>query len=217
MYERVTKKQCSIARQRAAKIIKDVQNLLSDKYIFSFMLVGSGKWGTMIKDDKGEYDLDYQLILTNNSPEYINNGLNSPTKIKNDFYAAFDRVSKRNEVIENSTTAVTLINKDHKPFHIDFVIIKEDDNYDHQIIRRNNKAHSSVNEFTWNKLPNINEAYFIFDALKPMEKQYLIEKIIIPLKQKEKAKKENDPTKVSSCALFIREVNNYYADRRRNR
>lgn len=216
MYERVTKKQCSIARQRAAKIIKDVQNLLSDKYIFSFMLVGSGAWGTMIKDDKGEYDLDYQLILTCNSPEYKKNRFNNPTQIKNDFYRAFVEASKKYEIIENSTTAVTLINKDHKPFHIDFVIIKEDGNYDHQIIRRNNKANSSVNEFTWNKLPNLNEAYFLFDALKPIEKQYLIEKIIIPLKQKEKAKKENDPTKISSCALFIREVNNY-ANRKRNR
>ena len=216
MYERVTWKECAIARQRATSIIHDVQIILRDKYIFDPHLVGSGSWGTMVKDDKGEYDLDYQLILTTNSPEYKKNRFNNPTQIKNDFYNAFVEVSKKYETIENSTTAVTLINKDHKPFHIDFVIIKEDGNYDHQIIRRNNKALSSVNEFTWNKLPNINEAYFIFDALKPIEKQYLIEKIIIPLKQKEKAKKENNPTKISSCALFIREVNNY-ANRKRNR
>lgn len=214
MFERVTWKECAIARRRAAAIIKDVQYLLRDKYVFSFRLVGSGKWGTMIKDDNGEYDLDYQLILTANSPEYIDNGLSDPTQIKNDFYNAFVKASKRNEAIQNSTTAVTLINKDNKPFHIDFVIIKIDENDHHQIIRRNNKANSSVNEFTWNKLPNLSNAYYLFNALDPKEKKYLIEEIIIPAKQREKAKKENDPTKVSSCNLLVREINNYYAKRR---
>lgn len=216
MFERVTWKECAIARRRAAAIIKDVQYLLRDKYVFSFRLVGSGKWGTMIKDDNGEYDLDYQLILTDNSPEYIDNGLSDPTQIKNDFYNAFVKASKRNEAIQNSTTAVTLINKDGKPFHIDFVIIKMNKNDNTQIIRRNNKAKSSINEFTWNELPDVNVAYTLFNALNPVQKKHLIEDIIIPLKRVEKAKKENDPNKVSSCALFIREVNNYYANRRRN-
>lgn len=216
MCERLTTTESKIARQRATRIIKDVQTLLSDKYIFCPRLVGSVAWGTAIKDDKGEYDLDYQLLLTPNSPEYIDNQLSNPAQIKNDFLKAFIKASTKHEIIENSTTAITLINKDNKPFHIDFVIIKQDEN-GFYIIRRNNKIHSSVNEFTWNQLPKYQDAYAIFKSLKPEEKQYLIEKIIIPMKQKEKAKKENDPTKVSSCALFIREVNNYYANRRRNR
>lgn len=216
MFERVTWKECAIARQRAASIIHDVQIILRDKYIFDPHLVGSGAWGTMIKDDKGEYDLDYQLILTINSPEYKKNRFNNPTQIKNDFYNAFVEVSKKYETIENSTTAVTLITKDHKPFHIDFVIIKEDDNYNHQIIRRNNKAHSSINEYTWNQLPKFNDAYYFFNLLTPQEKQYLIEQIIIPKKIIEKKKSDNDPSKISSSALFIREVNNY-ANRKRNR
>lgn len=212
MFERVTWKECAIARRRATKIISDVQELLRDNYIFTSRLVGSGKWDTMIKDEKGEYDLDYQLILTHNSGASLKN----PTQIKNDFVRAFQKMATRFERIENSTTAITLINEDNKPFHIDFVIIKQDEN-DFYIIRRNNKIHSSVNEFTWNQLPKYKDAYTIFKSLKAKEKQHLIEEIIIPMKQKEKAKKENDPTKVSSCALFIREVNNYYADRRRNR
>lgn len=211
MFERVTRKESAIARRRAAKIISDVRGLLRDKYIFTFRLVGSGAWGTMIKDDKGEYDLDYQLILTHNSKS----NLNDSTQIKNAFYNAFQAVATNYEIIQNSTTAVTLINKDGKPSHIDFVIIKQDEN-GFQIIRRNNQPHPSKNEFTWNQLPKYKEAYTRFKSLKPKEKQFLIEEIIIPAKQKEKAKKENDPTKVSSCALFIREVNNYYANRRRN-
>ncbi len=172
--------------------------------------MGSGKWGTMIKDEKGEYDLDYQLILTNNSGASLNN----PTQIKNDFVRAFQKMATKYEIIQNSTTAITLVNKDNKPFHIDFVIIKQDSK-GFYIIRRNNQPHSNVNEFTWNQLPKYKEAYAIFKSLKPNDKQFLIEEIIIPAKQKEKAKKENDHTKISSCTLFIREINNY-ANRKRN-
>ena len=91
MFERVTWKECAVGRRRATKVVKDVQKALKNKYRFTIRLVGSGKWGTMVKDNKGEYDLDYQLILTDNSPEYLNNGLNNPTKIKNDFYKAFNK------------------------------------------------------------------------------------------------------------------------------
>ena len=212
MFKRVTWKECAIARQRATAIIKEVQNALRNEYIFSPHLVGSGACGTMIKDDKGEYDLDYQLILTHNSVASLNN----PTQIKNDFVRAFQMAATKYEIIQNSTTAITLINNDGKPFHIDFVIIKQDEN-GFQIIKRNNQPHSSKNEFTWNKLPKYKEAYTRFKSLKPKEKQFLIEEFIIPAKQKEKAKKESDSTKISSCALFVREVNNYYANRKRNR
>jgi len=70
MYKRVTRKQCAVARQRATTIIQNVQKLLRDKYIFAPRLVGSGTWGTMVEDENGEYDLDYQLLLTLNSPIY---------------------------------------------------------------------------------------------------------------------------------------------------
>lgn len=214
MYERITRAESSIARQRATRIISDVQTLLSKKYVFLPRLVGSVCWGTAIKDDKGEYDLDYQLLLTHNSPEYIDNELSDPTKIKNDFFEAFSKAANKNEIIQNSTTAITLINKDGRPFHIDFVIIKllPENN---QIIRRNNKKHSSINEFTWNELPKFKDAYSFFKRLKPKEKEYLIQEIIIPKKRIEKNKNENDPSKLSSSALFVREVNNY-ANRKRN-
>ena len=210
MYKRISKKQSSIARQRATKIIHDVQRLLKSKYKFSPRLVGSGAWGTMIEDENGEYDLDYQLLLTVNSPVYKQSGeFPTPTEIKQDFLSAFEQAKKGQETFQNSTTAITLINKDSKPYHIDFVIIKTFPDND-LIIRRNNKAETpSKNEFTWNELPQWNEAYDFFRDLSPKEKQHLIENIIIPKKQIEKAKPENDPSKISSSALFVREVNNY--------
>lgn len=210
MYERVTKKKCSIARQRANTLLNDVQKKVKDKYRFDKRLVGSGAWGTMIEDDKGEYDLDYQILLSKNSPLYKKNqDFPNPTIIKQDFISAFNKCLNGKEKIENSTTAITLINKDGKPYHIDFVIIKTlpENNL---IIRRNNKKETPQhNEFTWNELHKWKEAYTYFRSLSPKEKQYLIENIIIPKKQIEKAKPESDPSKISSSALFVREVNNY--------
>ena len=210
MFKRVTRKQCSIARQRANALINGLQKTLKNKYIFDKRLVGSGAWGTMIEDDKGEYDLDYQMLLSKNSPLCKQNGdLPDPTTIKQDFISAFDKCKKGKEKIENSTTAITLINEDGKPYHIDFVIIKTlpENNL---IIRRNNKKETPHhNEFTWNELHKWNDAYKYFKSLPPKEKRNLIEEIIIPKKQIEKAKSEDDPTKISSAALFVREVNNY--------
>lgn len=210
MFKRVTRKKCSIPRQRANTLLNDVQKKVKDKYRFDKRLVGSGAWGTMIEDDKGEYDLDYQILLSKNSPVYKKNkAFPHPTEIKNDFISAFDKCLNGKERIENSTTAITLTNKDGKPYHIDFVIIKTlpENNL---IIRRNNQKETPQhNEFTWNELHKWKEAYTYFQSLPPKEKQYLIENIIIPKKQIEKAKLENDPSKISSSALFVREVNNY--------
>ena len=212
---RISKKDSSIARKRAIKIINDAQKLLKEKYIFAWRMVGSGAWGTMIEDQNGEYDLDYQLLLTRKSKAYKDNKLSDPTAIKNDFISAFNRVLKGKEKIENSTTAITLINEDGKPYHIDFVIIRlfPENN---EIIRRNNRKETpSYNEFTWNQLPGWNEAYDLFRQLPIEEKRYLVDKVIIPKKALEKAKSETDPSKLSSSALFVREVNNYICQSRK--
>ena len=113
MYKRITKKQCTIARQRANALIHDVQTLLKDKYIFSLRIVGSGAWGTMIEDEKGEYDLDYQLLLTINSPLYDRNNKKfpSPTQIKKDFLKAFNKAKIGKEIFQDSTTAIVFIDE----------------------------------------------------------------------------------------------------------
>lgn len=209
MYKRITKKQSAIARQRANKLLRDVQIELKNQYTFATRLVGSGAWGTMIEDENEEYDLDYQILLTKNSKVYKKNEFDDPTQIKRDFISAFEKCRNKNEKTEDSKTAITLINTDNKPYHIDFVIIRLYPE-NHEIIRRNNKKETPTkNENTWNELPQWNEAYTYFKSLPPNEKQHLIENIIIPRKQKEKAKPEDDPTKISSAKLFVVEVNNY--------
>lgn len=207
--KRISRKQCSVARNRTLKLIQQVRKKLKDKYKFANRLVGSGKWGTMIADENGEYDLDYQILLTKNSKDFNK----SATEIKMDFLKAFESCKSGNETFQNSTTAITLVNNNNQPFHIDFVIIRWFPE-NKEIIRRNNKLETPTkNEFTWNQLPKWNSAYSKFKELSPSSKQDLIENYIIPAKIKEKQKSENDPTKISSAQIFVREVNNYVIKR----
>ena len=212
--ERVTKKQSSEARKFAKVVLNYLHNELSDKYTFAERLVGSAQWNTILKDSKGFWDIDYQLLLTSNSKEYLKNGLKDATKIKNDFFNCLNKFFKNNKNfrVENSTTAVTLINLTDK-YSYDFVIIRLFPQ-NKEIIRRNNKRNSSINEFTWNQLPKFNDAYKKLDKLSPFEKQDLIENYVLPRKVIEKRKNDNDPSKKSSCEVFIEEVNNYV--RRKN-
>lgn len=209
--ERITKNESKKARFAASEIIKYLHENLSDKYLFTQRIVGSAVYNTIIRDKDGYFDVDYQLLLTSNSPEYKKNGLKHATNIKNDFFNCINEVFKDNKNfrVENSTTAITLINYAYK-YSIDFVIIRlfPENN---EIIRRNNKANSSKNEYTWNPLRKFNDAYKKFHNLSNENKKYLIENKILPRKVKEKAKTKNDPTKKSSSELFIEEVNNYVA------
>ncbi len=118
-FKRVTKKECKVARQRALKLLQNIQKHLIKKYKFTYRLVGSGKWETMVKDEKGYYDLGYQILLTKNSKEYKNNKLKYATEIKQDFIGAFNKHISKNEKIENSTTAITLLNNEGHKFHIE--------------------------------------------------------------------------------------------------
>lgn len=207
--KRVTKKQSSSARMYAKKIINYLHNELRGKYIFAERLVGSAKWNTILKDMNGFWDIDYQFLLTDNSKEYLKNKLENATNIKNDFFNCLNEKFKndKNFKVENSTTAITLINLKEK-YSYDFVIIKLFPE-NKEIIRRNNKKKSSINEFTWNQLPKCNDAYKEFNKLSFFEKQDLIENHILPKKKIEKQKNDNDATKKSSCEIFMEEVNNY--------
>ena len=211
MMERVTKKQSQPAREFAEEIIDYIREQIGDKYKFDKRIVGSVKYNTVIKDKNGFWDIDYQLLLTKNSKEYKRNGLSSATKIKEDFFNCLNDEfnSNKDYKVENSTTAVTFIDKKNK-FSIDFVIIRLVPT-NHEIIRRNNKKNSSINEYTWNELRKFNDAYIKFNELSPKKKQDCLENHILPRKVIEKAKNDNDPTKLSSCEAFVVEVNNYVA------
>ena len=214
--KRVTKKQSSQARNFANKLLKELQKEIKIKYKFTTKLVGSAKYNTILKDEDGLFDVDYQIILTKNSKEYKKNRLSNSTEIKEDFFNFFNEKYKNNKYfkVENSTTAITLIDSSHK-FSFDFVIIKlfPDNN---EIIRRNNKRNSTTNEYTWNKLPDLDNAYSIFNDMNSTDKIVLIEEYILPRKIKEKKKSDNDPTKITSVEVFIEEVNNYEFRRKNN-
>lgn len=204
--ERVTKKESLAARQFANKLISILRDGLKEKYKFDVRLVGSAKWNTILKEPGKPWDVDYQILLTNNSRVFKENGFSKPTKIKEDFFNLFNQKfnNKNGFKIENSTTAITVINRNSN-YSFDFVIIKDGN----QIIRRNNNDGSGKNIYTWNKLPKYSDAYTKFNGLSPERKQDLIENHILPRKKKEKNKHENDPTKKSSFEVFIEEVNNY--------
>ena len=214
--KRVTKKQGSQARNFANKLLKELQKELKIKYKFTTKLVGSAKYNTILKDEDGWFDVDYQIILTKNSKEYKKNCLSNSTGIKEDFFNFFNEKYKNNKYfkVENSTTAITLIDYSHK-FSFDFVIIKlfPDNN---EIIRRNNKCNSTKNEYTWNKLSDLNDAYSIFNDMNSTDKIVLIEDYILPRKIKEKKKFDTDQTKRTSVEVFIEEVNNYEFRRKNN-
>ena len=203
--KRVTKKESAIARQYGDSLIKKLREGLKTHYKFDSRIVGSVKWNTILKEDGKPWDVDYQILLSNNSREYKENGFNKPTKIKEDFFNFFNNYfdGKNGFRVENSTTAVTIVNR-NSGYSFDFVIIKDKN----QIIRRNNNDGSGRNIYTWNQLKKYNAAYDKFNSLSPNEKTDLIENHILPRKKKEKSKRDNDPTKRSSCELFIEEVNN---------
>lgn len=207
--KRVTRKESLEARKFVRVVLNYLHKNLKDRYIFAERLVGSAKWNIILKNDKGFWDIDYQLLLTVNSKEYRNNELKDAKKIKNDFFNCLNEYFKNNSDfrVENSTTAITLINLKDK-YSYDFVIIKLFPNNE-EIIRRNNKRNSSINEYTWNKLPKLNDAYRKFNKLPSNKKQDLIENYILPRKKREKEKNDNDSSKRSSSELFIEEVNNY--------
>ena len=173
--ERITKNESSEAREFANEIIKYWHETLSNKYTFTQRIVGSAVYNTIIKDGNGYWDVDYQILLTKNSKEYKNNGLKHATTIKNDFFNCINEKYKRNKNyrVENSTTAITVINLKEK-YSIDFVIIRlyPENN---EIIRRNNQKNSSINEYTWNQLRKYNSAYEKFNELSSDDKKYLIE------------------------------------------
>ena len=208
MAKRLTRRKQKVIRNVAHNIINYLHKELKGSYVFTQRIVGSGALGTMLIDDNGDYDIDYQILLTRKSKLDLSNA----TKIKNDFYEKMQSYKDKNHKdvkVENSTTAITYkCLSNGQNFHIDFVIIKTFPQ-NNQIIRRNiRKETITKNEFTWNTLPKYNEAYKIFRGWSKDKKAKFIEHLL-PMKIKEKEKNENDSTKISSSQLFIREVNNY--------
>jgi len=193
------------ARQRATKLIEDIKEhaKIKGRYKFNHRLIGSGERRCIVKDAKGKYDLDYQIILTKNSKQ----GDNNPTQIKADFFQAFSDCKNSNEKVENSTTVVTIRTSKNQgafdfskeKFSFDFVIISIDES---NRIRRN-----APNAYTWVQLPSKNSyIYKKFNSLSADDQRMLLEEYILPRVIDEKNKDES--RRISSVHIFYEEVNN---------
>lgn len=200
-YNRVSKKSARNCREKAISLLKKVQlELKSNKneiIKFTYKLVGSGAWRIIVKDEKGWFDLDYQIFLTKKTKF----DLEKPKEIKDKFFEAFKKYIDEKEKLNNSTTAITYINERHK-YSIDFVIIKVFPKNE-EIIRRNGQ-----NQYTWNKLKEHNKMFSFFNSLNFKDKQLIIEKMVIPAKYNEKLKKENDQT-LSSTEILLSKINEF--------
>lgn len=205
MIRYVTKRERKVAKVRALKIVRDLQKCLSSEYKIDPKLVGSGRYNAVVCDEKGVYDMDYQLILTNNCKYEIFDA----NVIRKDFLNAFNKIKNENERVENSTSVITVrvsnnkgnFNTRNEQFSFDFAIIIEND--DGSFITRRD----AENHYTWNKLPSKNSyIYKKFYSLEYEQQNAIIEKVINrKIKEKTKPKEK----RITSSVIFMEEVNNY--------
>lgn len=159
----------------------------------------------VVCDEKGVYDMDYQLILTNN----CKCGIFDANVIRKDFLNAFNEIKNENEKVENSTSVITVrvsnnkgnFNAKNEQFSFDFAINIEND--DGSFITRRD----AENHYTWNKLPSKNSyIYKKFYSLEYEQQNAIIEKVINrKIKEKTKPKEK----RITSSVIFMEEVNNY--------
>ena len=205
MIRYVTKRERKVAKARALKIVRDLQEYLLPKYKIDPKLVGSGRYNAVVCDEKGVYDMDYQLILTNNCKCKTFNA----NVIRKDFLNAVNKIKNENEKVENSTSVITVrvsnnkgnFNAKNEQFSFDFAIIIEND--DGSFITRRD----AENHYTWNELPSKNSyIYKKFYSLEYDKQNAIIEKVINrKIKEKAKSKEKRN----TSSVIFMEEVNNY--------
>ena len=203
--ERITRREQRIARTRANCLLQDMRRSLKGKYKMTFRIAGSGCWGTMVKKPDGSYDLDYQIFITHNSKDY-DTVLKDPKKVKNDIREAFNNIDNNRGSFKDSTTAITLIDKQESvPYTIDFVIITVNSSGKPQIIRQDKK--SNPPRYFWNELPSkYNESYAYFKSLDWREKKEITDKVIERKCKKIYGKGSDDKT---SSEILIEEINNH--------
>ena len=201
----ITRKASSEARQRADRIIRDVHKLLGKEYRFFCWPIGSQTRRCIVQDKNGKYDLDYQIVLTENSK-----GKMDSTSIKKRFLWAFTTVKHDNERVEDSTTVITVrcskdgckFNVETEKFSFDFVIINPDETCR---IRRNGE-----NQYTWVQLQTKHtDIYNRYKAMSFEQQKALLENYLLPKIVKEKQKDESQ--RRATIDIFLESVNNYCA------
>ncbi len=201
----VSRKERKIAIARATKIVRALQEYLAPDYKINPRLVGSARYSAVICDDSGVYDMDYQLVLTNN----CRCDKFDADVIRKDFFTAFNAVKNKNEKVENSTSVITVrvsnnsgkFDSDKEIFSFDFAIVIENDKGSF-ITRRNDDNHC-----VWNKLPSKNsyiyETYFSLDY---SDQKTIIDRVV---KRKIKEKAKSKDKRIASSVIFMEEVNKF--------
>ena len=201
-FKLLTKKETKSARTEFHKIKNDVAKLLKEKYDFIIKDSGSNEYNFNIRNNIGQYDLDYLMILTEKSKSqyYKDNS----TEIRREIFQAFQDVVKKEEYnsykTEQSTSVITLIKIENytRTWSYDICIAKEISNnkkHTMQKIVRNSIGNNNDggNAYTWNELGPIDKSEKWFQRLMGEERKKEKQKIIERKRESKKIGDKNHP------------------------
>lgn len=189
------------ARYRAHELFVEVQVLLKKKYTCTGLKIGSTKYGIIVTDTHGIFDIDYMIDI---SEAYSFD----PISIRSDFYESFRSCISSYELIKNNSTAITVrvfsdISHTHEKYSFDFVLTSGN-----RIIRESSSG------YVWNQFDDHHNAFALFDRLSSNVQQSLVQNYIIPEKIELKRRKAQNPSiSKSSIDVFVEQVLNYYQRR----
>jgi len=180
-------------------IIEHLKNNKNISYSFSINFVGSASKQMVVFDEKGHFDLDFQIKL-----DYQNGKLLKANKIREIFKQTFVDIGYPQT--ENSTTALTVRFK-KQPFSFDFVIIGEN-NAGEYIIRRNiNPNNNDTNHYHWDMLTTkFNDCYDYYDKLGEQTQDFLKQLVIEAKMQNYKLGYDK---RKSGSVIFIEKIYEY--------
>jgi hypothetical protein len=179
-------------------IIK-LKEAVKEEYGFDFKLAGSAAKNLVVTDNDGNFDMDFQLIISPKSQ----GDCNDATYIKNLF---FDKLRTLNIKAENSKTAITLTGftfEENLKFSVDFVILRFA-NIPTERIKRN-ISNNDTNAYTWGPLPSRYVTFYDkLNGLSADDKNKLRTYIMVA-KTKEKSKPDSQ---MSGFEVFLNIINN---------
>lgn len=183
-------------------IIHAVQRSLREFLTFDIRLVGSGEKQLVTIDDKGHFDLDYDLILQRDKQDLINN----PKKIKELFIDAFsNELNKEVDGFEHSydsTSVVTNIIMDDKfVFKFDVAIMVKGDNDSYYKLVNDHKT----GNYIWNQVKDSKNYMERYLAIKHNGNFDEFKKRYLWLKNHHEKRRDN----VKSFSIFLEALNEF--------
>ena len=175
-----------------------VQNNLkeSGKPYFSVGIVGSAKRNLILRRGKEIYDVDFQLLCSNND---VN------ANYREDIYDELKKVIPSNWSLSQSTSTIFCTEPNKKEFDIALIKKVNDDEFH---ISKLDKEDPNSNKYIWNELPDSSDLYKKRRKIKGNEQwSYLrMEYKKLRIEQWDNSSENKKP----SFALFSEAVNNTY-------